>query len=169
MIRTARLLLRPAEDRDLDDLFAVYSDPEAMRYWNRPPHRDREETKVLIGRLRQSYAATGAEFVIERNGTVIGKAGMWRLAEIGYILHPAHWRQGVMTEALGALLPFAFDRHPDVAAITAEIDPRNIASAGLLRGFGFHETHRATRTIEVAGEWSDSSYWRLDRAPCPAV
>jgi RimJ/RimL family protein N-acetyltransferase len=50
-----------------------------------------------------------------------------------------------------------------MAAIRAEIDPRNAASAALLARFGFVETHRAARTIEVGGEWCDSAYWRLDR------
>lgn len=167
MIRTPRLTLRPVEDGDLDDLFAVFSNPEAMRYWSRLPHENRSDTAALIVGLRDSHAATGAEFVIEHraSGRVIGKAGLWRIAEIGYILHPDYWRQGLMHEALAALLPFAFARHPETRAITAEIDPRNVASAGLLSGLGFCETHGARHTLRVGDEWCDSSYWRLDRPP----
>lgn len=159
--------LRPVEDGDLDDLFAVYSNPEAMRYWSRLPHESRSDTAALIVGLRDGHAVTGAEFVIEHRASrrVIGKAGLWRIAEIGYILHPAHWRQGLMHEALTALLPFAFARHPGIDAITAETDPRNLASAGLLSGLGFYETHRAQHTLLVGDEWCDSSFWRLDRPP----
>ncbi|GKY88974.1 GNAT family N-acetyltransferase [Sinisalibacter aestuarii] len=163
MIRTERLLLRPVEERDLDDLFAVYSNPQAMRYWSRPPHESREVTQARMQGLRASLAETGSEFVIDRGGRVIGRAGVWRIAEIGYILHPDFWRRGIMHEALSALIPHAFRQLEQIDALTAEIDPRNIASARLLAKLGFHETHRAANTIEVGGEWCDSSYWRLAR------
>jgi len=163
VIRTERLVLRPVEDGDLDDLFAVYSNPDAMRYWSRPPHESRAETRAHIAELRSSLDATGAEFVIEREARVIGRAGIWRIPEIGYILHPDHWRRGIMFEALSALLPVAFDRRPEMDAITAEIDPRNIASERLLTKLGFEETHRARKTLILNDEWCDSSYWHLTR------
>lgn len=167
MIQTRRLVLRPARDSDLDALHRVFSNHEAMRYWSHPAHDTLARTRDTLDGLIASYADTGLEFVLDRDGTVIGKAGMWRIGEIGYILHPDHWRQGLMHEALSALLPAAFARHATLAHLTAEIDPRNTASAALLTRLGFHETHRAERTIEIGGEWCDSSYWRLDR-PSPA-
>ena len=163
MIRTERLLLRPVEDSDLDDLFAIYSNPEAMRYWSRPPHEDREVTRGRIAGLRSAFEKFGAEFVIEREGRVIGRAGVWRIAEIGYILHPGFWGQGLMFEALSALLPYAFDRLPEIDALTAEIDPRNEGSARLLAKLGFVETHREAKTLFLNDEWCDSAYWQLTR------
>ena len=37
-IETQHLILRPARVDDADDLHAIFTRPEAMRYWSRPPH-----------------------------------------------------------------------------------------------------------------------------------
>ena len=39
-LESARLRLRPIREDDLPDLYAVFADPDVMRYWTRPPMRD---------------------------------------------------------------------------------------------------------------------------------
>lgn len=51
----------------------------------------------------------------------------------------------------------------DHTRLTADADPRNEASVGLLKSLGFEETHRAERTFCINGEWSDSVYFALQR------
>jgi RimJ/RimL family protein N-acetyltransferase len=41
VIRTARLLLRPARMSGLEDLHVIMSDPAVMRFWSTEAHRDR--------------------------------------------------------------------------------------------------------------------------------
>lgn len=161
-VQTARLVLRRARPGDLADLHAVFSHPAAMRYWSRPEHERIEETQAWLDDM-VALPADSDEFVIERAGRVIGKVGAWRLPEIGYILHPDHWRQGLMHEALAAVIPWLFARHP-VPELTAEADPRNHASLSLLTRMGFAETHRAERTLQWRDEWCDSVYLALPRA-----
>lgn len=163
MIRTARLLLRRAAPGDLADLHAVFSDARAMRYWSRPAHTQLAETEATLARLMQALPPEADEFVLEHEGRVIGKAGMWRLAEIGFILHPDYWRGGYMAEALAALIPHLFANHR-IDALTAEADPRNTGCLRLLAGFGFTETHRAERTLLWGDEWCDSVYLLCPRA-----
>lgn len=160
-LTTARLTLRRATPRDLHDLHAVFSHPAAMRYWSRPEHERIEETQLWLEDM-VALPDSSDEFVIERAGHVIGKVGAWRLPEIGYILHPDHWRQGLMHEALTAVIPHLFAHHP-VPDLTAEADPRNVASLDLLARFGFVETHRAERTLQWRDEWCDSIYLALSR------
>ena len=170
MLRTARLVLRPPRPGDLDALWRIMRDPEAMRYWDTPPHAGPEVTRAFLDRMLALPADQGAEFVIERDGAMIGRVALWRIAEIGYILDPAHWRQGVMREALTAALPWFFARFPQATEIVAEVDPRNAASLRLLAALGFVETGRASRTISVAGTWCDSVYLALPRPqPSPGV
>ena len=159
---TPRLILRRAQPGDLHDLHAVFSNPAAMRYWSRPEHERIEETQVWLDDM-VSLPDTSDEFVIERAGRVIGKVGAWRLPEIGFILHPDHWRQGLASEALTVVVPWLFGRHA-VDVLTAEADPRNAASLGLLQRLGFRETHRASRTLLWRDEWCDSVYLALPRA-----
>ena len=162
MIRTPRLLLRRARMSDLDDLHRIFTDPRAMRYWDTPPHTDIAPSRRWLAAMVALPPDASDDFVLERDGRVIGKAGCWRIAEIGFILHPDHWRQGLATEALAAAIPHIFATLP-VAGLTADVDPRNAAALRLLDRLGFHETHRAQRTILVGAEWCDSVYLRLPR------
>ena len=160
-IKTARLTLRRATPPDLEPFFAIFSNPRAMRYWSSPPW-DFEKTRAWLADWIDAPAGDSDDFVIEYQGRVIGKAGCWRLPEIGYILHPDAWGQGLAREALSAIIAHVFAAHA-VAAITADVDPRNEASLRLLERLGFEETGRAAATYEVAGEISDSVYLALRR------
>lgn len=164
-LQTRRLVLRRARPEDVAALHAVFSDPRAMRYWSRPAHESLAPTEAYLAEM---LAAKNADdFVVVMDGRVIGKAGAWRLPEIGFILHPDHWGNGLAREALGAVIPHLFAAHP-IDAITAEADPRNAASLRLLAGLGFVETHRAERTLKWGEEWCDSVYLALPRGAATA-
>ncbi|HEY2177451.1 MAG TPA: GNAT family N-acetyltransferase [Caulobacteraceae bacterium] len=159
---TPRLRLRRARPGDLADLHAVLSHPLAMRYWSTPPHAGMDETRAWLEETIAASPEESDEFVIERDGRVIGKAGCWRLPEIGFILHPDTWRRGFAREALEAVIPRLFAIFP-IEAILADVDPRNAGSLALLAGLGFRETGRAKRTFKVGDEWCDSLYLSLPR------
>lgn len=160
MIRTPRLLLRPARPDDLDDVHVMLSDPRAMRYWSRPEHEKLDESRDWLANM---IAATDADdYLIERQGRVIGKAGMWRKPEVGFLLHPDFHGQGLAHEAMEAVIPHLFTTH-DLPELVAEADPRNAASLKLLARLGFLETRRASRTMKWRDEWCDSVYLALPR------
>jgi len=159
---TERLRLRAARPDDVAALHEVLSDSRAMRYWWRPPHGDIAETREWLEAMMAIDPAEGEDFIVERAGRAIGKAGLRRFPEIGFILHPDMWGQGLAHEALAAVIARAFDVHR-LPAIVADVDPRNVASLRLLAKLGFVETHRATRTWLVGEEYCDSVYLRLER------
>lgn len=163
-IHTARLLLRRARMDDLAAIHRVLSDAQAMRYWSTPPHATLEQSRAWLESMVSAAAPENADFVIEHDGVVIGKAGCWRMPEIGFILHPDHWRQGFAREALGAVIDHVF-AHFDTRSIVADVDPRNRASLALLDRLGFVETHRAARTFLVGDAWCDSVYLARTRGP----
>ena len=134
----------------------------AMRYWSTPPHRSLDETREWLESMIGDAPEERDDYVVEHDGRVIGKAGCWRVPQIGYILRPDHWGRGLAREALTALIPLLFDRFP-IPAITADVDPRNLASLALLRRLGFAETGRAERTWLVGDEYCDSVYLALPR------
>lgn len=144
------------------DLHAIFSDRRAMRYWSTAPHETPERTQENLDRLIASAARQLTYFVIEKDGRTIGTAGMHKTDEVGFLLHPAYWRQGIVTEAMHAIIPYLF-KVTDHAQLTADADPRNAASVGLLKSLGFEETHRAKNTFCINGEWSDSVYFALPR------
>ena len=159
---TARLKLRRAAANDLGAFHEILSNPAAMRYWSTPPHESREQTREWLESMMADGPPESEDFVIELGGRVIGKAGCWRVPEIGYILHPDCWGQGLAAEACAAVITHVF-ANSETPAITADVDPRNEASLRLLDRLGFVETGRATATYEVAGEISDSVYLALAR------
>lgn len=159
---TPRLVLRKPRARDAAALHRAMSQPAVMRYWAHPEHEAPAETAAYLARMIAADAAGGDEFVITRDGEVIGKAGMWRRWEVGLLLHPEHWSKGLAQEAMTALIAHLFAAH-DTGHLTAEADPRNAASLGLLTRLGFQETHRAQNTLQWREEWCDSVYLRLDR------
>lgn len=160
IVRTERLLMRRAEVRDLGALHALLSNKEAMRYWSTPPHSSLHQSREWLKGMMASPEGESDDFVVEYEGRVIGKAGFWRLPEIGYIFHPDKWGRGLGLECLTALIDRAF-RRCDVDTLCADVDPRNAASLRLLAKLGFSETRRESATILVGDEWCDSVYLEL--------
>jgi RimJ/RimL family protein N-acetyltransferase len=138
------------------------SDPRAMRYWSTPPHATLDETREWVASMVQAPSAESDDYVIELDGRLIGKAGCWRIPEIGYILHPNHWGRGYAREAMAAVIDHLFATR-GLEKIIADVDPRNIASIGLLLRLGFAETHRARGTWQVGDELCDSVYFALEK------
>ena len=159
-LTTPRLVLRGPRIEDVDDLFAVYGDPKVMRYWSNPAHPDRDTTETMLKRHIRASEPILTYFVIEKDGRAIGCGGVHEGDELGYILGAAYWGQGLMTEALQAMIPYFFDelRYPQ---LTADADPRNAASVATLEKVGFVQTGEAKNTFCVNGEWSDSVYFTL--------
>jgi RimJ/RimL family protein N-acetyltransferase len=147
---------------DVEDLHAVFADPRAMRYWDSLPHQHIDQTRRWLTRMVAFSPAVTDDFVLEHEGRVIGKAGCWRLGEIGFILHPDYWGRGLAQEALGTAIPHIFATLP-VDRLEADVDPRNAAALRLLARFGFHEVRRAERTVKLGDEWCDSVYLELPR------
>lgn len=160
-IKTDRLFLRPAREDDLPAFYTIMSDARAMRFWSTLPHESIDLTRDWMRPLF-TPPGQGFEWVLTLNDTVIGKAGGYRLPEIGFILHPDHWGRGYVTEAMQAIIPALFAMS-DVPALTADVDPLNHASLKVLSKLGFRETHRAMRTFNLGGVWADSIYLALPR------
>ncbi|NBD29304.1 MAG: GNAT family N-acetyltransferase [Alphaproteobacteria bacterium] len=159
---TARLTLRSPRPGDLDDLHAIYGDGRAMRYWSSLPHGELDTTRAMLDTMIAAFADQPTYFIWDHSGRAIGAGGMHAPWEVGFILHPDHWRKGLAREAMSAIILhlWATTRAP---ALTADTDPRNAASIGLLAALGFVEAGRARNTFVVGGEWSDSIYFALAR------
>lgn len=162
ILKTERLILRGPRQADLDAMFAIYSDPTNMAYWSTPPHADDATTQKMLSEKIVAFASTPVNFFLEMDGQVIGNAGMFREWEVGFMLHHPYHRQGLLTEAMQAILPHIWAT-TEAQALTGDVDPRNAASMALFRKLGFRETHREKDTFCIDGVWSDSVYFALDR------
>jgi RimJ/RimL family protein N-acetyltransferase len=155
-----RVALRPFQEADALALHPIFADARAMRYWSTPPHASLAETRAFVAATMEATASgEGDDQVVLLDDKVIGKAGLWDNEEVGFILAPAFWGQGLARAALEMVIARARDRR--VARITADVDPRNAASIGLLTRLGFIRTGEAKATVQVGDEWADSVYFEL--------
>jgi RimJ/RimL family protein N-acetyltransferase len=170
-LKTDRLLLRPFAETDTDTLFALQSSSRVLRYWDSPPWKERAQAERFITLCRQmEREGTGSRLAIERaaDKVFIGWCSMskwnpiYRSARLGYCLDDAAWGKGFATEAVGALLQWAFDTL-DLNRVQAETDTRNIASRRVLEKLCFVHEGRLREDCIVDGEVSDSWVYGLLR------
>ena len=117
VLETPRLRLRLPVDADVPALFAIFSDPEAMRYWTTPPMGDLTEAEAYVRDIhRHAEAGTLFQWGIARreDDLVIGTCTLLRIerehrrCELGYILRRDHWGARLAHEALTAVVDHAF-------------------------------------------------------------
>jgi ribosomal-protein-alanine N-acetyltransferase len=141
---TPRLLLRAPEPTEVDPLFAIQGNREAMRYTFCAP--DREATAAHIA----SYAARFDEdgyapwtVVLEPEQRIVGWGGLnkdpsapeWGV-EVAYYLDPAYWGRGLATELVRESLALAFE-DLGLEDVGAFAKPENVASVRVLAKCGF--------------------------------
>ena len=154
MLVTERLLIRPFEPADLDELHAVFSDPEVMRHSGGVYSRER--TAEALRTNIEMHAEEGIAFwaVVERStGRLLGDTGLGRLGdeiEIGWTLRRDAWGKGYATEAGRAAL-----RHGLGALgldyVIATIEPGNHASVNVARKLGMRPDGHMRRPDDPEG------------------
>ncbi len=132
--RTDRLTLRPLEDRDLDELIAIETDPATNAHRpSGPPSR--EEVGRHLASFVNAWNEVGVGYwAVEFGGFFIGVGGLrsfrfrardaWNLY---YRLRPNVWGQGLATEVAKEALVFAEELDP-VLPVLARTRPSNVAA-----------------------------------------
>ncbi len=163
-LEASRVRLRWLEQRDVPALFRVFSNPEVMTYWSRPPMTGVGEAEQLLAQIHELYATrslTQWGVALRESDEVIGTctlAGIDRSnqrAELGFALGREHWGHGYMQEAVSRLLEFCFGPL-GLARLEADADPRNERSLRLLERFGFVREGFARERWRVGGEVQDA-------------
>jgi RimJ/RimL family protein N-acetyltransferase len=158
-----RVRLRPLCEGDIDDLFAILSDPEVMRYWSCPPLTERSQAEE---HYRKNVGEDALCWGVTRGGSLIGTVSLYALerqcerAEIGYLLGREHWGKGLASEAVSLVIDLAFGPL-NLRRLEADIDPRNTASARLLERLGFENEGFLRERWKVGGEISDTALYGL--------
>jgi RimJ/RimL family protein N-acetyltransferase len=164
-IETERLRLRPFRESDLDDLHAMRSLPEVVRYLYGEVRSREQCEEMLAERLTQTSVAAegdGLSLAVERreDGRVIGDLSLWlrsaehRQGEIGFVFHPDAQGQGYAREAATALLAVAFGEL-GLHRVFGRTDGRNDASAALMRRLGMRQEAHFRENEMFKGAWGD--------------
>ena len=115
-LETARLILRPFRENDVDLMAELMANPDFMRFSLGVYSRQQTAAFVekVIGWQRDGLPSQFA-LITRSNGTLVGYCGFFHHEvdkraeiEIGYRLRPAHWNRGLATEAAQAVRNHAF-------------------------------------------------------------
>lgn len=164
-IETQRLILRELSVEDAFDFFSYYSDREISKYldWY-GPQSEEQAIKMIRYWEKQFQEGTFMRFGMasKTDNKIIGTIPInpvrgpfeWKLPiVIGYELSRDYWNQGLMTEALKAVITYVFEGLNN-HRIIAEVFPENLASLKVLEKLGFqkegllkqHLYHEGTKT-----------------------
>jgi len=129
-------------DDDIDDVFAMRSDPTVMQFI-REPQVNREDSVAWIKRLSALIEKSGIGFLAvtdKETDAFMGWCGLWILKEtneieVGYALHQDYWGHGYASEAAKRVLEYAFN-DLKLERIVAVAYPENKASVSVMEKLG---------------------------------
>jgi ribosomal-protein-alanine N-acetyltransferase len=148
---TPRLRLRRLRPGDEEFLASLDSDPSVMKHIHQGALS--QEEALRYAQMQVEMAAFhwhwGKWLVESREGAaVLGWVELGKLRgpdrddlQVGYEFAPAHWGRGYATEAVRALLEYAFGTL-ELDRVAAIARPENVASLRVLDKLGFRQVGR---------------------------
>lgn len=117
ILRTGRLVLRETEAADIDEMYAMLSDPLVMAHY--PRTRTLEESRQWIEWVRDRYqefgfclwtvVGLGTDEFLGQCGILVQEVDGARELEVAYLFKRSAWHRGYATEAARAVRDYAFD------------------------------------------------------------
>jgi len=170
VLETERMILKQLDENQVDMLFELRSDPETMRYVNRPLAKTREDAEqhlhLITSKIEANEGINWGLFLREQPDRAIGVMGHYRIhtehfrSEVGYMLLRPYWGQGLVAEALSAVLRYGFETM-HLHSTEAIIDPANTASARVLEKNGFVKEAHFIENEFFDGKFIDAAVYSL--------
>ena len=158
-----RVRLRPPGPADVPDLLALFGDANALRYWSHGPLPDLAAARVyydgmvsgLAERRLFQWAVTAGDDRLVGTVTLVGWDRANRRAEVGFIVLPSRQGRGLATDAVAAVLAWAFGPM-GLHRVEADVEPPNAASLRVLDRLGFRREGLFRERWWTRGRWTDS-------------
>jgi len=145
ILETPRLLLRHQVPADLDNLWALYQNPNITRFIPDAPRSHEEAREELEWHMHghPKNPQLGLWATIHKpTGKFIGRCGLlpWTIdgrneVEVAYTIAEEFWGQGLATEAALAIREYGFDTL-NLTRLVCLIDAENIASQKVAEKIG---------------------------------
>ena len=156
IMQTSRLILRPWQEDDAQELYKYASDPEVGPKAGWPPHTSVEDSRQIIRQvlsLPETYAVC-----LKESGEAVGSVGLKMgdatdmtdradECELGYWIGRPFWGQGLIPEASRELLRHAFEEL-NMQAVWCGYYDGNTKSRRVQDKLGF-VYHHTTEGLEV--------------------
>lgn len=145
ILATQRLILRQLSDDDKVAIFLLRSDERVNKYVDRPLQHHIDEATAFINKINKSIEQSESVYwaiSLQDNAELVGTICLWNFsadhqtAELGYELSPIFQGQGIMNEAIKAVLEYAFEII-ELESIVAYPHKDNKSSIKLLENNGF--------------------------------
>jgi RimJ/RimL family protein N-acetyltransferase len=171
VLETKRLTLRAPTLKDAKAVAVLANDRRIAENSARIPHPYKlADAESFIAGANKADGET--VFLIVRNGTIMGACGVAvadpNAPELGYWLGVPHWGQGFATEALHAVIDFAFSEF-EHSALHAGARVTNPASRRVLEKCGFQWTGVGLYRINAIKSSAPIDRFRLERGIWQAI
>jgi len=148
-LTTERLGFSVWSEKDISDALELWGNPEVTKFINADGKMSKEQVYQRLKKEIETYNNANIQYwpiyTLETNQNV-GCCGLRpydsenNIFEIGIHLKRDYWRKGFAQEACYTVIEYAF-KILRVNALFAGHNPKNIASAQLLKKLGFIYTH----------------------------
>ena len=171
-IETERLILRRLDMNDAQDIFSYGRDPEVARHVLWEPYESVSECRSYIRTMQRRYrmgdpSSWGIE--LRSTGRVVGTIGyMWyqeehSSVEVGYSLARDQWNQGLMTEALTAVIAHSFEALR-LNRVEAQHELTNPASGQVMKKCGMRYEGTLRERLRNKGRYVDVALYAILRS-----
>jgi ribosomal-protein-alanine N-acetyltransferase len=168
-LETEYLYLRRVVEKDVNEIFALRSNKETMKYIPKPLVKTKEDARAHIAMIDEKIENNeGINWAItlKNEPKLIGLIGHYRIkpehfrAEIGYMLLPEYHGKGIITEAIKETVKYGFEIMK-LHSIEAVIDPENLASEKVLLKSGFIKEAHFKENEYYEGRFLDSVIYSI--------
>jgi len=168
---TARLVLRPPRPSDVPELRRLLrANADHLRPWEPAPTPGEDPTSLTVvsnrvARHRRDWKRDHSYALLVTlrapGEPIVGRVtlggvlrGAFQNSYLGYWIDREQQRRGLMTEAVGGALAFAFGA-ARLHRVQVAIMPRNAPSLRVMEKVGVRREGVAERYLAIAGTWED--------------
>lgn len=160
-VETDRLTLRKMLPSDDEDMFEYAKNPAVTRFLLWDAHINRKFTHSYLKFIQSQYSAGNFydwALTLTESGKMIGTCGFSSFdidnnaAEVGYVLSPDYWGNGIAAEALSRVMRFGFEEL-ELHRIYARIMDGNAASESVAKKCGMRHEATLESSLFVKGEY----------------
>ena len=161
IIETKRLLLRPFDLKDAEDMFDLK--------FVFAPHLSLSETRFSIANDYMKSPLGKWAIELKSELRLIGDIHFVKIsdknqsAEIGYVLNQNYWNQGLLTEALKVLTEFSFEQF-GLKKLILLIDKENVPSKKVALKSGYHLIKKFKGTNQYSKKIRDFEQYELRKS-----
>lgn len=169
-IETDRLVLRRFTVEDAEAMYRNWAcDPEITRFLRWAPHANAEVTRGLLEEWVENYRKQDYyhwAIEVKEDHALIGSIGILDVSEldecgeIGYCISKRWWGKGIMTEAVKALIAFAFQKI-GLHRLEAYHSVNNPASGRVMQKAGMIFEGTARQKYKCRDGFQDSNFYAI--------